>query len=52
MIDFTSFSNFIIDSGLALWNFMLSNLLTASILVVLILLPKLYRLFSKFVTGR
>lgn len=52
MIDFEAFSNFIVASGLALWNFMLSNLLTASILVVLILLPKIFRLFSKFVMGR
>lgn len=51
-MDFVALGNFIVDTGLSLWNFMLSNLLTASILLILILFPKLFRLFKHFVTGR
>ena len=51
-MDFSALSNFIVDSGLTLWEFMLSNILTGSILIVLILLPKLFKLFKHFVTAR
>lgn len=51
-MDFDALGNFIISTGLSLWNFMLSNILTASILLVLIIFPKLFKLFRHFVTGR
>lgn len=51
-MSFTALSDFIVNTGLMLWDFMLSNILTASILVVLILFPKLFKLFKHFVTAR
>lgn len=49
---FDALSDFIVNTGLLLWGFMMSNILTASIMVVLILFPKLFRLFRHFVTAR
>lgn len=51
-MNFEAFSEFIVDRGIDLFDFMMSNLLTASIFLVLILLPKLFRLFERFVKGR
>lgn len=51
-MNFQALSEFIVDRGLDLYEFMMSNLLTASFFLVLILFPRLFRLFKRFVAGR
>lgn len=51
-MNFSALSDFIVNTGLLTWNFMMSNILTASFLLILIIFPKLFKLFKHFVTAR